>query len=248
MESAMIEKKFEIAAADGVIDAILYAPDDVARPGVLFYTDIFGIRPANQGMAQRVAAQGYTVLMPNVFYRYGKPPFADASFKWGEPDSMKIINGLFGALTGALMERDAPVYAEALIDRPEVSEGKIGVVGYCFTGAMALRTAAVCADQIAAAASFHGGQLVTAEPDSPHSGIPQVKGELYFGHAVEDQSMPPDAIEKLNDTLKAWDGKYQSEVYEGARHGWTVPGRDVYNEKQAERHYEKLFDLLKRNL
>ncbi|MES2255668.1 MAG: dienelactone hydrolase family protein [Pseudomonadota bacterium] len=255
----MIEKKFEIAAADGVIDAVLYVPDEAAHPGLLFYTDIFGIRPANQGMAQRVAAQGYAVLMPNVFYRYGKPPFADASFKWGEPASMKIISGLSGALTGALMERDAPIYAAALIDRPEVSESgasakagatnkKIGVVGYCFTGAMALRTAAVCADQVVAAASFHGGQLVTAEPDSPHSRIPQVTGALYFGHAVEDPLMPPDAIEKLNDTLKAWDGKYQSEVYEGARHGWTVPGRDVYNEKQAERHYEKLFDLLKRNL
>jgi carboxymethylenebutenolidase len=248
MEPAMIEKKIEIAAADGVIDAILYAPDEDAHPGLLFYTDIFGIRPANQGMAQHIAGQGYSVLMPNVFYRYGKPPFTDAHFKWGEPDSMKIINGLFAALTGALMEKDAPLYAESLVDRPEVSEGKIGVVGYCFTGAMALRTAAVCADQVVAAASFHGGHLVTEAPDSPHSRIPQVKGELYFGHAVEDQSMPPDAIEKLNDALKAWDGQYQSEVYEGARHGWTVPGRDVYNEVQAERHYEKLFDLLKRNL
>ena len=244
----MIEKKFEIATADGVAEAILYAPDENAHPGVLFYTDIFGVRPANQGMAQRAAEQGYAVLMPNVFYRYGKPPFTDANFKWGEPDSMKIINGLFGALTGAMMEKDAPAYVEALIDRPEVSEGKIGAVGYCFTGAMALRTAAVCADRVAAAASFHGGQLVTEAPDSPHSRIPQVTGELYFGHAVEDQSMPPDAIEKLNDTLKAWDGTYQSEIYEGARHGWTVPGRDVYNEKQAERHYEKLFDLRKRNL
>jgi carboxymethylenebutenolidase len=161
---------------------------------------------------------------------------------------MKIIHGLFGALGGAMMEKDAPHYVNALLARPEVSGSKIAVVGYCFTGAMALRTAAVMADKVAAAASFHGGQLVTPEPDSPHSRIPRVTGELYFGHAVEDQSMPPDAIEKLNDTLKAWGGEYQSEVYQGARHGWTVPGRDVYDEKQAARHYEKLFDLLKRNL
>jgi len=248
MEPAVIEKKFEIATADGVTDAILYAPGEGPYPGLLFYTDIFGVRPANQQMARRMAERGYAVLMPNVFYRYGKPPFADASFKWGEPASMKIINGLFASLAGAMMERDAPVYVEALLNRPEVSEGKIGVVGYCFTGAMALRTAAVCADQVAAAASFHGGHLVTDVPDSPHSRIPGVKGELYFGHAVEDPLMPPDAIEKLNDTLKAWDGRYQSEIYEGARHGWTVPGGDVYNEKQAERHYQKLFDLLKRNL
>lgn len=248
MEPAVIEKNFEIATADGVTDAILYTPGEASYPGLLFYTDIFGVRPANQGMARRVAEQGYAVLMPNVFYRYGRPPFADASFRWGEPDSMKIIDGLFASLTGAMMEKDAPVYAEALLNRPEVSEGKIGAVGYCFTGAMALRTAAVCADSIAAAASFHGGLLVTDAPDSPHSRIPQVKGELYFGHAVEDPIMPPDAIEKLNDTLKAWGGRYESEVYEGARHGWTVPGRDIYNPTQAERHYRKLFDLLKRNL
>lgn len=244
----MIERNFEIAAADGVTDAVLYAPGEGAYPGLLFYTDIFGVRPANQGMAKRIAEQGYAVLMPNIFYRYGKPPFADANFKWGEPESMKIFHGLSGALTGAMMEKDAPHYVKALLERPEVSGRKIAVVGYCFSGAMALRTAAVCADQVAAAASFHGGHLVTPDPDSPHSRIPRVKGELYFGHAVQDDSMTPDAVEKLNDTLKGWGGKYQSEVYEGARHGWTVPGRDVYDEKQAERHYEKLFDLLKRNL
>jgi carboxymethylenebutenolidase len=243
----MIEKSLQIAAADGVSDAVLYAPGEGRYPGLLFYTDIFGIRPANQGMARRVAEQGYTVLMPNVFYRYGKPPFAP-NFKPGEPDSMKILHDLFASLTGAMMEKDAPLYVKALLERPEVSGSKIGAVGYCFTGAMALRTAAISPDQVAAAASFHGGRLVTEESDSPHSRIPQVKGELYFGHAVEDQSMPPDAIEKLNDTLKAWGGDYQSEVYEGAKHGWTVPGRDVYDEKQAERHYAKLFDLLKRNL
>jgi carboxymethylenebutenolidase len=101
---------------------------------------------------------------------------------------------------------------------------------------------------VAAAASFHGGQLVTDGPDSPHSELPKVTAELYFGHAVEDQSMPPAAIEKLDDALKGWGGAYQSEIYEGARHGWSVPGRPVYDEAQSERHFAKLFDLLKRNL
>ena len=172
----MIERNFEIAAADGVAGAVLYAPGEGKYPGLLFYTDIFGVRPANQGMAKRVAEQGYTVLMPNIFYRYGKPPFADANFKWGEPGSMKIIHGLVGALTGAMMEKDAPHYVKALLERPEVSGSEIAVVGYCFSGATALRTAAVCPDQVVAAASFHGGQLVTPDPDSPHSRIPQVKG------------------------------------------------------------------------
>ena len=254
----MIEKKFEIATADGVADAILYVPDEAAHPGLLFYTDIFGVRPANQGMAQRMAEQGYAVLMPNVFYRYGRPPFADASFKWGEPASMKIIGGLSAALTGAMMEKDAPRYVDALLNRQEVSEGgasakagatkKIGVVGYCFTGAMALRSAAVCAEQVVAAASFHGGHLVTEAPDSPHSRISGVTGELYFGHGVMDDTMTPANVKTLDDALKVWGRRYQNEVYEGARHGWTVPGRDIYDPTQSERHYQKLFDLLKRNL
>lgn len=244
----MIERAFEVTAADGVTDAVLYAPGEGQYPGLLFYTDIFGVRPANRGMAQRIAAQGYAVMMPNVFYRHGRPPFVGADFKWGEPESMKIIQALFGALTGAMMEKDGPHYVKALRARPEVSGSRIGVVGYCFTGAMALRTAAVCAPQVAAAASFHGGHLVTPDPDSAHSRIPGVQGELYFGHAVEDDSMPPAAVTTLEEALKGWGGRYQSEVYDGARHGWTVPGRDIYNQAQSERHYEKLFDLLKRNL
>jgi carboxymethylenebutenolidase len=215
---------------------------------VLFYTDLFGIRPANQGMAQRVAAAGYTVMMPNVFYRYGKLPLLDFEFQMGEERSMKVIPVLFGSLTNAAMEKDAPFYVDALLGRDDVKGGKIAVVGYCFTGAMALRTAAVEPDKVAAAASFHGGRLVTEEEDSPHTRIAKVKGELYFGHAVEDQSATPAQIAKLDDTLKGWGGKFQSEMYEGARHGWTVPGRDVYDEKQAERHYQKLFDLLKRTI
>ena len=244
----MIERTFAIDAADGVADAVIFVPDAGRHPGLLFYTDIFGVRPANLGMARRVAEQGYAVLMPNVFYRYGRPPFADASFKWGEPESMKIIHGLFASLTGQMMERDAPLYVNAMLNRPEVSPGKVAVVGYCFTGAFALRTAAVACDKVAAAASFHGGLLVTEAPDSPHTRIPRVQGELYFGHAVEDPIMPPDAIAKLEDTLKAWGGRHESEIYEGALHGWTVPGRDIYNEKQAEKAHQKLLTLLKRNL
>ena len=244
----MIEQKITVKAADGNAETIVYSPGGGKFPPLLFYTDLFGVRPANQGMAQRVAAAGYTVMMPNVFYRYGKLPLLDFEFQMGEERSMKALGPLFGSLTGANMEADAPYYVDALLGRDDVQGGKIAVVGYCFTGAMALRTAAVEPDKVAAAASFHGGRLVTEDEDSPHARIPMVKGELYFGHAVEDQSATPAQIAKLDNTLKGWGGQFQSEMYEGARHGWTVPGRDVYDEKQAERHYEKLFGLMKRNI
>jgi carboxymethylenebutenolidase len=238
------EHRFDIAAAAGTAEALLYTPDgDGPRPGVLFYTDIFGIRPANQSVARRLAQQGFAVLMPNVFYRFRPLPLVHD----GE-DGKALLPQLFAALDGAMMEADAPFYVKALLDRAEISGGKLGAVGYCWTGAMALRTAAVCPDRIAAAASFHGGHLVTDKPDSPHTRIPQVKAELYFGHAVEDQSATPAQVQKLDDALKGWGGVYRSEVYEGARHGWTVPGRDVYDEPQAERAFAKLTGLMRRKL
>ena len=239
----MTERSFDIAAAAGTAQAILYTPDgEVSWPGILFYTDIFGIRPANQSVARRLAQQGFAVLMPNVFYRFRPLPLVHE----GE-DGKALLPQLFAALDGTMMEDDAPFYVKALLERDEVKGSSLGAVGYCWTGAMALRTAAVCPDRIAAA-SFHGGHLVTDKPDSPHTRIPKVKAELYFGHAVEDASATPAQIQKLDDGLKGWGGVYRSELYDGAKHGWTVPGRDVYDEAQAERAFNKLTDLMKRRL
>ncbi len=117
------------------------------------------------------------------------------------------------------------------------------MVGYCFTGAMAVRFAASQPDMFAAAASFHGGRLYTDEPTSPHTLLPQVKGRLYFGHAVEDRGMPKEAIEKFEHALAAWGGKYESETYAGAHHGWAVPDNPSYNQPQAERAFQKLTAL-----
>jgi carboxymethylenebutenolidase len=244
----MIEYTPSVQAADGTAEAFVYTPGDGPHPGLLFYTDLFGIRPANQDVARRIAAAGYTVLMPNVFYRHGKLPLLDFEFQMGEERSMKAIGELFASLPNAAMEKDAPHYVEALLNRNDVSGDKIAVVGYCYTGAMALRTAAVVPDKIAAAASFHGGRLVTEAEDSPHLRVGAVTGELYFGHAVEDPTATLEQIAILEKTLQGWGGKFTSEMYEGAKHGWTTPGREIYNEKQAERHYEKLFELMKRNI
>lgn len=238
----MIERRYSIPAADGAAEAFLYAPGEGAFPGVIFYTDIFGIRPSNQGMARRLAAEGFTVMMPNVFYRFRPLPLLHDG---EEPKVM--LPKIFPHLDGAMMEKDAPFYVESLADRPEVSGPKLGVVGYCWTGAMALRTAAVAPERIAAAASFHGGFLVTDAPDSPHTRIPDVKAELYFGHAKEDPSATPAQIQKLDDALKGWGGRYASELYD-ARHGWTVPGKEVHDPREAGRAFAHLTDLFRRNL
>jgi len=157
---------------------------------------------------------------------------------------MNRFRELTGPLTPDAMVRDGSAYVDFLAAEPLVSRGAMGVVGFCFAGQFALRMAAARPDRIAAAASFHGGGLVTDTDRSPHLVLPQVKARLLFGHAENDQSMPADAIERLGRALHAWGGAYESETYEGARHGWMIPGGKVYNPEQAERGFAKLMALL----
>ncbi|HXZ33902.1 MAG TPA: dienelactone hydrolase family protein [Terriglobales bacterium] len=238
----MIEDAVEIRTQDGVADSFFYH-DGKRRPGVLFLTDIFGIREANRDMAQRLAEAGYAVLMPNIFYRAGKPPLFQSKPNFDDEQGRKRLAELSGPLTAEATQRDASAYVQFLKQNQFVRRGHIGVVGYCFTGAMALRTAAAFPGQIAAAASFHGGRLFVDGPNSPHHLLPEVEARLYFGHAADDRSMPADAIERLNEALKRWGGKYESETYDGAHHGWTVPDSAAYNHPQAERAFEKLKEL-----
>jgi len=245
----MIEKEIEIRTADGTADGILFQPEQGRRyPGVIHLTDIGGIRPSHREMAKRLSASGYTVLLPNVFYRTGKPPMFDFVPKMGDEKTMKRFGELAGPMNPLAMERDAASYVDFLAASDSVSAGKMGVVGYCFTGAMAMRTAAVRPEKIAAVASFHGGGLFTDAPTSPHLVLPRVKAQLYFGHATNDNSMPKEAIEKLDRALAAWGGKYESEVYDDALHGWTTADAPVYNQPQAERAFEKLTTLFAKTL
>jgi carboxymethylenebutenolidase len=241
----MIEEEIEIRTADGTSDGFLYRPEDGRPlPGVVHLTDIGGIRPAKREMARRLAEEGYTVLLPNVFYRTGRTPLWDFPRNFEEERTKQRFAELTGPLTPEAIERDGSAYVDSLAGQASVRAGGMGVVGYCFTGAMALRIAAARPDRIAAATSFHGGGLHTEAPTSPDLSLSRVKAQLYFGHSVEDRSMPPEAIEKLDRALAAWGGSYESEVYVGARHGWTVPDSPVYHRDQAERAFGKLRDLL----
>jgi carboxymethylenebutenolidase len=244
----MTEQEIQIRTPDGTSDGLFYTSGGDRRPGVIFLTDIGGIRDSQREIARRLVEAGYTVLMPNLFYRIGKPPLFEFPFKIGDERFMKRVAELSGPLTTEAIDRDASAYVEFLASQASVSGGKLGVMGLCFSGAVALRTAAVRPDRIAAAASFHGGRLYTDAPDSPHLVLPRVKARLYFGHAVEDRSMPAEAIEKLNRALQAWGGEYESEVYEGAHHGWTVTDHPAYNRPQAERAFGKLTGLLAKTL
>jgi len=245
----VIELAVEIATPDGAPAGFLYHPaGNGSRPGVIHLTDIVGIRPASREMAKRLAAAGYCVLQPNVFYRTGQPPLLDFPIKLGEDRTMNRFRELSRPLPPEAMERDASAYVDFLASRPSTKKGPMGVVGYCFTGSMALRTAAARPDRIGAAASFHGGGLYTDAPTSPHTVLPRVRARLYFAHAFEDRTMPAEAIAKLDRALQSWGGAYASEIYPGAKHGWTVPDSAAYNEPQAERAFEKLIELFQSSL
>ena len=238
------EQSVEIPAAEGVACGLLFSPVGAGPwPGVLHLTDIFGIRSAASSMAARLAASGYCVLQPNIFYRAGKPPLFHLPADIRDEKTMNRIRELAAPLTPGAMEDDASAYVDFLAGQSIVRPGGMGVVGYCFTGSMALRAAAARPDRIAAAASFHGGGLATDAPASPHSVLPRVKARLYFAHADADRTMPAEAIAKLEVELRSWGGCFVSEIYAGASHGWTVPDSRAYNEPQAERAFQKLAEL-----
>lgn len=239
----MIEKTIEVKTADGTSEGYLYQPETNGRwPGVIYYTDIMGIRPANREIAKRVAANGYTVLLPNVFYRTGKPPLFDFVPNFTEERTRQRFSELAGPLTPAAQERDGLIYIDFLAKQDAVNGAPFGAIGTCFTGPMALRTAAARPEKIAAVASFHGGGLYTEEPTSPHLVLPRVKAQLFFAHATHDHMISPEAIAKFERALADWDGKFESRTY-GASHGWTVPGSPVYNEREAEGAFAKMMEM-----
>ncbi|ANZ14106.1 dienelactone hydrolase family protein [Streptomyces noursei] len=245
-------ESIDLTTPDGTADAYLAHPDDGApHPGVLLYMDAFGLRPALEAMARRLAGHGYTVLVPNVFHRSGRAPVVELPefIDPGErPELFAQLGPHLQALTPEMAMRDAGVYLDWLAASPLVADGPVGTAGYCMGGVLAVRTAAAYPDRVAAAGAFHAGRLVTDAEDSPHRLVDRITAELYFGHADEDQSMSAEHIKALEQALDAAGVRYRSELYEGAHHGYTQTDTAVYNAEAAERHWQALLDLFGRAL
>lgn len=239
----------DVPTPDGVADAYLARPDAGERsPGVLFVIDAIGLRPRIEEMADRIAARGYAVLAPNVFYRAGRAPVVapvDLTDPAKRDGFMASIRPLMEQLTPEAVVRDGGAYLDYL---ETVAIAPFAITGYCMGGRVGWRIAAAHPERVAALASFHGGGLVTDEPDSPHRSAGDLRAELYFGHADQDPSMTPEQIAALERALDDAEVPYRSELYTGARHGYTMSDTAVYDEAAAERHFDALFALLERTL
>jgi carboxymethylenebutenolidase len=241
----------DITTADGTADALLTLPEDPPRPGVLLFMDAFGPRPRLEEMAGRIAAEGYVVLVPNLFYRQGRAPLVDTSGLKDPAVRGRLFETLMPWIRQLTPERamsDADAYLDRLTSLEEVSDGPVGVVGYCMGGALALRTAAHRPEKVAAAAAFHPARLATDAPDSPHLLAHRLPAEVYVGSADGDPGMPVEQQQRLDEALTSAGVRHTCEQYDGAAHGFTMADTAVYDEAATERHWRALLPLLERNL
>jgi carboxymethylenebutenolidase len=248
----MAEKSVEIPTPDGTCDAAFVYPGAGTHAGVLFWPDAFGLRPAVRAMAKRLASDGYAVLVPNPFYRLTRAPVLDmATFSFQNPTDRAKLQPLMASVTApGAVERDASAFIAFLDAQPQVDASKkIGTQGYCMGGALAVRTAAAVSQRVGAAASFHGGGLVTDKPDSPHLLAPKIHARMYFAIAGNDDERQPDAKDQLKAAFGAARVPAEIELYPHAMHGWCMPdmpahgGTPIYSEPDAERAWAKLLAL-----
>lgn len=237
----MAKREIRITTEDGAAPAGLFLPEGgigAARAGVILYMDAFGPRPALDAMAERMAAAGRAVLVPDLFYRAGTYGPFDAATAFGDEAKRAELMALIGGTSQAMTAKDSGAFLDALAEAG--ATGPVGTVGYCMGGARALTAAAEYPGRVRAAASFHGGNLASEAEDSPHRRAGEIKARVYVGMAGEDRSFPPAQSALLAQALREAGVDYALENYPGCAHGWCVSDHSVFNEAGAERHWRRL--------
>lgn len=241
----MQDQEIDITTRDGNINTFITHPHEGGPfPVVLFLMDAPGKREEIHDMARRIAASGYYVMLPNLYYRRTREFVVD-----GTPESRNIMFAHMGSLNNSMVVDDCNALLQYAAKEQTTTDGAAGCVGYCMSGPFAFAAAAQIPDRIKAAASFHGVNLCTDSEDSPHLDADKIKGEIYFGCAETDEWVPTEMIEKLDQHLKNTGINYRIEWYKGTQHGFVFPLREgMYHEEAAERHWERLLSLFSRNL
>lgn len=246
-----MSRAIDIPAADGTIDAHFFTPAGTQGPlpGVVLFTDIGGVRPCYHEKAQRVADHGYAVLMPNIYYRDIRGPVVPEGQSFRDPDVRPTLFSYAGHLTPEAQSRDFAALLGYLDREPEFANGRTGVVGYCMTGAFALRMAAEHPDRVAAAAGFHSARLAEVDdPTSPVHVVGTIQGRVYLGHADRDELLPAAQIARLDSALAAAGVHFITELYQGAAHGFTAKDAPSYDAAADALHHKRLAMLLEETL
>jgi carboxymethylenebutenolidase len=243
------EKDVSVKTADGSADAALFYPSGKGKwPAVLMWPDILGLRPVFREMGKRLAAQGYVVLVPNPYYRARKAPVVEGPFDFNNKEDMARISAFRAGLTDAMVDRDSAAFITFLDAQPQTDrKRKAGVQGYCMSGPLSFRTAAVRPDRIGAVATFHPGALVTDKASSPHLLIPRTRAAYLVLIAKNDAERMPKEKPDLDTAFAAARRTAKVEIYP-ANHGWTVAGSQTYDEQQAERAWAELLPFYRANL
>jgi carboxymethylenebutenolidase len=243
------EKDVSVKTADGKADAALFYPSGKGKwPAVLMWPDILGLRSVFREMGKRLAAQGYVVLVVNPYYRAKKAPVVEGPFDFNSKADMDKIMAFREGLSDAMVDRDSAAYVTFLDAQPQTDKRKkMGVQGFCMSGPLSFRTAAMSPDRIGAVATFHPGALVTDEPSSPHLLIPKSRASYLVLIAKNDAARMPKEKATLDAAFAAARRPAKVEVFP-ANHGWTVAGSQTYDEKQAERAWAELLPFYRTNL
>ena len=243
----MIETTVDLATADGAMPTFITHPEAGGpHPAVILYMDAPGMREELRDFARRMATVGYYVLLPNLYYRDGGPTFPPAAERSDE-DSKRMF-ALMDALTNArILEDTQPMVAHAEAD-PAASAGSMGCIGYCMSGQYVLTVAGTHPERFKAMASLHGVRMLTDAEDSPHKLIPSLQGEQYFGFAEEDPHVPREEVDKIKGVLAEAGANALVEVHPGTEHGFVFPARQVFNKAEAERNWERVFAMFRRQL
>ena len=242
----MIEHHIDIPTADGDMNSFVVHPEEGGpHPVVLFYMDAPGKREELHEMARRIAAVGYFVVLPNLYYRRER----DFWLKERTEEAMAHMFTLMRSLDAGTTERDTQAMLQFVETLPTADTGRIGAVGYCMSGPFVMWAAAAFPDRLRCIASIHGASMATSAPDSPHRMAPRIKCESYFACAEIDKWAPPADIAQLQEALQAAGTPHRIEWYPEVEHGFVFPKRaGIYNLAAAERHWERLFSLFARNL
>lgn len=237
---AVSESEVTVTSPDGSADCYFVHPATGTAPAVLIWPDIFGLRASFRQMGKRLAESGYSVLVVNPFYRVKKAPTAEK----GGATPIQELRPLAGTLNETTHTTDARAFIGWLDKQPSVAKNrKVGTQGYCMGGPIAFRTAAAVPDRVGAVASFHGGGLVTENPNSPHLMASKTKASFLIAIAENDDQRAPNDKTVLKETFEKVHLPAEIEVYAGAAHGWCPPDSRVYNEPQAEKAWSRLLEL-----